>query len=355
MQEPGEWNASEDDGICAVMWCDANDENKKLTLYTTTPHVQTLHHQDSPVTMSGAKNALEYSLRDDKFMSSTEAEKLDEMKRREEDGRREEAHRQDQSILKSKDGLNQMVQDLVENEEAGSIRQYLQMDGELRPGDVLRIATIFEDLGFTSEEDLDILATAFFETMADAENVPAVMVFKIWKTLHRPNHVPTEDRHGVRGCGFPSYPATRGILEKMALNKRQWENRTPPQKSNVVNQDGRESPAEKVGTSSFEDLHETGIRVNEESAHMMKTREEMNLTPHRTSTCTPAYKRIAPGAARVAFSTAEEYAPKQQLPTQRRRSGLLNPDALHGRDEGAVTLRRGRIIYGRHYLTWMIL
>ena len=115
MQEPGEWNASEDDGICAVMWCDANDENKKLTLYTTTPHVQTLHHQDSPVTMSGAKNALEYSLRDDKFMSSTEAEKLDEMRSREEDGRREAAQHQENNLMKSKDGLAQMVLDLVEN------------------------------------------------------------------------------------------------------------------------------------------------------------------------------------------------------------------------------------------------
>jgi len=84
MQEPRKWNASEDDGTCDVMWCDANDENKMLTLYTTTPHVQTLHHQDPPVTMSGdARKALEYSLSDDKFMSSTEAEKLDEMRSRE--------------------------------------------------------------------------------------------------------------------------------------------------------------------------------------------------------------------------------------------------------------------------------
>jgi hypothetical protein len=100
MQEPGEWSASEDDGTCDVMWCDENNENKMLTLYTTTPHVQTSHHQDPPVTMSGAaKNELEYSLRDDKFMSSTEVEKLDEMRRREEDGLR------DNSLIKSKDGL----------------------------------------------------------------------------------------------------------------------------------------------------------------------------------------------------------------------------------------------------------
>jgi hypothetical protein len=171
--------------------------------------------------------------------------------------------------------------------------------------------------------------------MANAEDAPAVVVFKIWKTLHRSHHVPTEEKHGVRGCCFPSYPATRAILEKMALNKRQWENRPPPQKPSVVNQDGRDSPVEKVGTSGFEDLHETGIRVNEESAHMLKEREEVNLTPHRTSTGTPAYKRILPGAARVAFSAANEHAPKIPIPNQRRQSGLLNPDALHGRNEGS--------------------
>jgi hypothetical protein len=67
MQEPGGWKASEDDGTCEVKWCDANDGNRMLTIYTTTPHVHTLHHQDPPVTMSeAAKNALEYSLRDDR-------------------------------------------------------------------------------------------------------------------------------------------------------------------------------------------------------------------------------------------------------------------------------------------------
>jgi hypothetical protein len=68
------------------------------------------------------------------------------------------------------------------------------------------------------------------------------------------------------------------------------------------------SPAEKVGTSGFGDLHETTIKANE-SAHVLKERDEVNLTPqhrHRTPTGTPACKRMAPASARVAFSSADE-------------------------------------------------
>jgi len=168
--------------------------------------------------------------------------------------------------MKSKDGLAQMVQDLVEDDEAGSLRQYLQKDGELRAGDVMRISSVLADLGFTSEEDLDILVTAFFETMADAEDVPAVMIFKLWRTLHHSDHIPTDDRYGRKGYGIPSYPATRAILDQMAFNKRQRENlRPPPQMS----EGKRESPAEQAETSGFEDLHETTIKANE-SAHVLK-------------------------------------------------------------------------------------
>ena len=182
------------------------------------------HNQDKPVTMS--KRSPADQLRDDRaneralfqeagYESTTVEEKRIELKMRKE-----------ASTLASK-SASEIVQELVEQEDEGSIRQYLQRVGELRPADVMRAAQVLEELGFNSEEDLEILATAFFETMADAEDLSAVMVFKLWKTLFRSGHLHEEDNYGSKGHGRPSYPETRAIMGKLASNKRQWEQPQP--------------------------------------------------------------------------------------------------------------------------------
>ena len=67
---------------------------------------------------------------------------------------------------------------MADQEDEGSIRQCFLKDGESRPTDVMRATQVLEALGFSCEDGLDVLATAFFETMADAEDLSAVIVFK---------------------------------------------------------------------------------------------------------------------------------------------------------------------------------
>jgi hypothetical protein len=291
------------------------------------------HNQDKPVNMSG-RSPTQDTLREERalsqadvFESSTVEEKRGELRRRAEI-----------SLMQPKNAL-EMVTEMADQEDAGSLRQYLLRDGELRPKDVMRATQVLEALGFSGEEDLDTLATAFFDTMADAEDLSAVMVFKLWKTFHRSGHIPTENSYGRKGHGVPSYPSTRATMEKLALTrKRLWENRRPlaSTKADVVN-DGWTSPAERVGTSAFGLLHETTIKHQESMMEdpMIEERGKSTeeLTPRKTSTGSPAHQRVHPqsqrnSGQRVAFSGAS----KLPMPTKRRQSGIFNPDALYGRD-----------------------
>jgi len=228
---------------CGRKWCDENDKNKMLNISTTTDDNifnALSHNQDKPVTMS--RRSPEDQLRDDRALGGYESSTVDE--------KRDELRVRKEAIIRKSKNATEMVQELVEQEDEGSVLQHLLKDGELRAADVMRAAQVLEALGINSEDDLDILATAFFDAMADAGDLSAVMVFKLWKTLHRSVHIPTEeDRYGRKGHGVPSYPATRAIMEKLAMTKRQWEHRQQPTstKTNVVN-DGWTSPAERTGT-----------------------------------------------------------------------------------------------------------
>ena len=195
----------------------------------------------------------------------------------------------------------------------------------MREGDVFRLADILEGLGFSTEDDLGILSTAFFETMIE-QQVPAVMVQKLWRTLNNSVHIPVEDFHGVRGHGHPTYPRTLTILDQMNFNARQCERQCENRKGNVVKS--------KVGPG-FADLNEQTIKLQESHLGMMEDQmlEEggkgtAESTPHKTSTGPPACQGVQRQTRqRVAFSGAA----KLQMPSKRRQSGISNPDALCGR------------------------
>jgi hypothetical protein len=231
------------EGPCGKKWCDANDKNKMLNISTTTDDYifNTLsHNQDKPVTMSRRSTSQDH-LKDDRARTRGEGLESPTV-----DEKREELQmRAETSLMNSKNAL-EMVQDMADQEDEGSIRQCLLKDGESRPTDVMRATQVLEVLGFSCEDGLDVLATAFFETMADAEDLSAVFVFKTWKTMHKSGHIPTEDSCERKGHGVPSYPSTQAFMEKLALNRRPLAST----KTDVVN-DGWTSPAERAGTSAF--------------------------------------------------------------------------------------------------------
>ena len=313
MLGPGKWQASEKEA-CEDEWKRESEYDGNKIVTTSTNEIQQTSHSQEALVMDDTSN----SLRGDSNTSSAVAEKVQE------------------AIVQATQGnsihLSRLVHDLVQKQEASSMKEYLRDDGLLSEGDILRLAKLLDDLGFASRDDLEILGTAFFETMVDEEHnqngkVPAVMVYKLWRTLHRSGHVPTDDHGDARGYGAPSYPTTLAIMEQRQMNKRLWENR----RSEVVKAKHPDAPAEKATT--FDNLHEHTIKL-QESAYD----EVGGGDPHETSTGTPAFQRVkqgarAPDAARVAFSSQPEYADKFQAPTKRRQSGILNPDVLFGRNE----------------------
>ena len=331
------WNSKmpAEEETCGRKWCDENDKNKMLYISTTIDDNifnALSHNQDKPVTMS-RRSPSQYHLRDDRARVRNEG-----LESPTADEKREELRlRAETSLMNSKNAL-EIVQEMAEQEDEGSIRKHLLNDGELRPADVMRATQVLEALGFSCEDDLDILATAFFETMADAEDRSAVMVFKTWKTMHKSGHIPTEDSYGRPGHGVPSYPSTRAFMEKLALKRRPL----APTQDDVVN-NGWTSPAERVGTLAFGPLHETTIKLQEplmeDQDQVLEERGKSaeEFTPRKTSTGSPAHLRVHPQSQRnpgqrVAFSGAD----KLLKPTKRRQSGIFNPDALHGRvnDDG---------------------
>jgi hypothetical protein len=313
MHGPGEWKASEEEA-CEDTWKRKSEHDGNKIVATSTNEIQQTPHSQEALVMDDTSN----SLRGDSNASSAVAEKVQE------------------ALVQASQGnsihLARIVQDLVQKEESGSMKEYLRADGLLSEGDILRLAKVLDDLGFASSDDLNILGTAFFETMVDEEHnpngkVPAVIVYKLWRTLHRSGHVPTDDHGDTRGNGEPSHPTTLAILEQRQMNKRQWENRT----SEVVKAKQPEAPAEKATT--FDNLHEHTIKLQEPACD-----EVGGGDPRETSTGTPAFQRVkqgarAPDATRVAFSSQPECADKFQAPNKRRQSGVLNPDVLFGRNE----------------------
>jgi hypothetical protein len=327
MHGPREWKASEEEAFEGI-WKSEHDGNKIVT--TSTNEIQKLlHSQEEAFVMDDTSSG---SLRGDNTPSAV-AEKLGEAMVHASNG--------------SSNQLARMMQNLIEKEESGSMADYLRADGRLREGDIMRLATVLNDLGFSSAEDLPMLCSAFFETMAEEDQtlkvkVPAAVTFKLWRTLYKSGHVPHDDTEVTQGYGEPSHPTTLKILGDMQSNKRQWENR----RADVVKGNHSEAPAEKATT--FDNLHEHTIKL-QESAHDMRVGGDLadDLNPRETSTGTPAFQRVKdrarlPDANRVAFSSAPECADKLPVPNKRRQSGMLNPDALFGRSEGNPHQEDGR-------------
>ena len=89
----------------------------------------------------------------------------------------------------------------------GSMRKFLDEDGELDAEDVMVVGKLLAKLGFFKVEDLRILGEAFFETMMP--DTPPVVVYKLWKVMHHNGYL-DEDRR----LPAPSYRLTTKYLKE---------------------------------------------------------------------------------------------------------------------------------------------
>jgi hypothetical protein len=89
----------------------------------------------------------------------------------------------------------------------GSMRKFLDDDGELDSEDVMVVGKLLAKLGFFKVEDLQILGEAFFETMMT--DTPPVVVYKLWKVMHHNGYLDADSR-----LPAPSYRLTIKYLKE---------------------------------------------------------------------------------------------------------------------------------------------
>jgi hypothetical protein len=87
----------------------------------------------------------------------------------------------------------------------GSLKKFL-MDSNLAPEDVRPIGMFLAKMKFFTHADLQILATAFFESMP--KDAAPIQVYKLWKVLHE---------EGLMGgdLGEPDYKVTLATMESI--------------------------------------------------------------------------------------------------------------------------------------------
>ena len=159
---------------------------------------------------------------------------------------------------------------------SGTLKEYFGRSGGEQDGDVVRMSRLLTKMGFYTEEDLDMLAEASFES--SAPDAPAPIVYKLWRALVRTGTM-SQLQHGK-----PSYPLTLQLLKR--ASQQQVNAMSIVQIATGIPE---QAPLPQFGDG----LWGHSIKYAEDSAH---DRSQAEMRPLSTSTGTPAYHRVRPKA-----------------------------------------------------------